>query len=90
VIFVYAMTSDQRGILGSFSRTFNLPANNNAGPFGLPMRPGYIQFSSDELGNLAGVERIYYRIAPVDFTSRLWGFVSVTNNVTQEVTVITP
>ena len=87
-IFAYAM--GERAFFTTVSRFFEVPPDNNGGPFGLPLRPGYIQFSSDDLAIPAGVERIYYRIAPTDFTSRFWAFVSVTNNVTQEVTVITP
>lgn len=72
------------------TRRFEVPANNTGGPNGLPLRPGFIQFSSAELSNLGGAQRIYYRIAPADFDARLWAFISVTNNTTQEITLITP
>lgn len=88
VIFVRAM--GDRTIRADISRFFNIPPDNNTGPFGLPLRPGYIQLSSDELPSLPGVDRIWYTIAPTDFTSRLWAFVSITNNTTQEVTIVTP
>ncbi len=88
VIFVRMM--GDRTIRADISRIFTIPPDNSTGPFGLPLRPGYIQFSSDELPSLAGIDRIWYTIAPTDFTTRLWAFVSITNNTTQEVTIITP
>jgi hypothetical protein len=53
--------------------------------------PAYLQ--SDlftQLGDLAGVDRLRVRISPTSDTQHLWAMVSVTNNVTQEVTMITP
>jgi hypothetical protein len=39
---------------------------------------------------LAGTSRIRIEITPIEPDLRLWGFVSVTNNATQHVTLITP
>ncbi|HJQ41142.1 MAG TPA: hypothetical protein VKB93_28730 [Thermoanaerobaculia bacterium] len=88
VIFVRLM--GERTIRAEISRVFDIPPDNNTGPFGLPLRPGYIQFSSNDLPSLSGVDRIWYSIAPTDFTTRLWAFASITNNTTQEVTIVTP
>jgi hypothetical protein len=53
--------------------------------------PAYVQL--DQFGQapeLAGVDRIRVRISPTNATQRLWAMISVTNNVTQELTMITP
>ncbi len=53
--------------------------------------PEYAQL--DQFGQapeLAGIDRIRVRISPTNATQRLWAMVSVTNNVTQELTMITP
>lgn len=53
--------------------------------------PAYVQL--DQFGQapeLAGLDRIRVRISPTNATQRLWAMVSVTNNVTQELTMITP
>ena len=53
--------------------------------------PAYVQL--DQFGQtpeLAGIDRIRVRISPTNSTQRLWAMVSVTNNVTQELTMITP
>jgi hypothetical protein len=53
--------------------------------------PAYLQFDQFAgLPELAGVDRIRVRISPMDASQRLWAMVSVTNNVTQELTLITP
>jgi hypothetical protein len=53
--------------------------------------PAYGQL--DQFGQapeLAGIDRVRVRISPTNETQRLWAMVSVTNNVTQELTMITP
>ncbi|HXH38118.1 MAG TPA: hypothetical protein VNN08_05795, partial [Thermoanaerobaculia bacterium] len=53
--------------------------------------PAYGQL--DQFGQapeLAGIDRIRVRISPTNATQRLWAMVSVTNNVTQELTMVTP
>lgn len=53
--------------------------------------PAYVQL--DQFGQapeFAGIDRIRVRISPTNATQRLWAMVSVTNNVTQELTMITP
>jgi hypothetical protein len=53
--------------------------------------PAYLQSDVfSQLGTLTGVYRIRVRISPTSDTQHLWAMVSVTNNVTQEVTMITP
>jgi hypothetical protein len=53
--------------------------------------PAYLQFDQfAQLPELAGVSKIRVRISPMDASQRLWAMVSVTNNVTQELTMITP
>jgi hypothetical protein len=53
--------------------------------------PAYLQFDQfAQVPELAGVDRIRVRISPMDASQRLWAMVSVTNNVTQELTLITP
>ena len=53
--------------------------------------PAYVQADLfGLLGDLAGVDRIRVRISPTSDAQRLWAMISVTNNVTQEVTVVTP
>ena len=53
--------------------------------------PAYVQF--DQFGQapeLGGIDRIRVRVSPTNSAQRLWAMVSVTNNVTQELTMITP
>jgi hypothetical protein len=53
--------------------------------------PAYLQSDVfSQLGDRPGVDRIRVRISPTSDAQRLWAMVSVTNNVTQEVTMITP
>jgi hypothetical protein len=53
--------------------------------------PAYLQLDVfSQLGNVPGVDRMRVRISPTSDVQRLWAMVSVTNNVTQEVTMITP
>ncbi len=55
------------------------------------LTPAYVQL--DQFGQateLAGIDRIRVRISPTNASQRLWAMVSVTNNVTQELTMITP
>jgi hypothetical protein len=40
--------------------------------------------------DISGVERVRIRVTPLDQTQRLWAFVTVTNNNTQELTVVSP
>lgn len=51
-------------------------------------------YGSMDLGGtfplLAGRVQLTVSAAPFDFTRRIWAFVTVTNNVTQQVTTITP
>lgn len=51
-------------------------------------------FASVDLGQtfplLTGKQKIAISAAPFDFTRKIWAFVTVTNNDTQQVTVITP
>jgi hypothetical protein len=53
--------------------------------------PGYFAvFDLSSIALLEGVERLRLEIVPVTEGMRIWGFVTVVNNVTQYATVITP
>ncbi len=53
--------------------------------------PAYLQVDLfSQLGDLANVDRLRVRISPTNDTQRLWAMISVTNNVTQEVTMVPP
>lgn len=56
--------------------------------------PGYAQVNDLDLAAIApglrGAARIRLELEPVAPTTRIWGFVTVTNNETQHVTTITP
>jgi hypothetical protein len=60
-----------------------------------PMGPsydlGYAEISNlDAIPELLGTDRLRIEVKPITPNLRLWAFVSVTNNVTQHVTTITP
>ena len=58
---------------------------------GDPYDPAYAELNLfGEAPELAGVDRIRVRISPTSATQRVWAMVSVTNNVTQELTIISP
>jgi hypothetical protein len=57
----------------------------------LPSAPAYAEVGfSGGAPELAGVDRIRVRIVPTNDAQRLWGMVSITNNDTQELTIISP
>jgi hypothetical protein len=60
-------------------------------PVGLQLRPsaGHIA-NVESLPELADWDAIWIEVVPVTPGARLWAFVSVTNNDTQQVTLITP
>ena len=55
-------------------------------------QPGIAQigFLSDAFPVIATSERVFVEVTPMSELDRLWGFISVTNNETQHVTVIEP
>lgn len=57
----------------------------------LPSAPAYAEVGfSGGTPEFAGVDRIRVRIVPSNTAQRLWGMISVTNNDTQELTIISP
>lgn len=56
----------------------------------LPTHPAYAQEELSQLLPLEGLEPLRVEIEPVTPGVRLWAFVSVTNNETHHVTVVTP
>lgn len=65
--------------------TFNLPAPGTQAIF-----PASVELPLWLLSELAGNKRIRIQIDPLNDSRDYWGFVSVTHNETQHVTVITP
>lgn len=58
---------------------------------GTDVTPSYAQLGNlGAIAPLDGVTRVSIQVQPLDPTVRIWAFVSVTNNETQHVTVITP
>lgn len=55
-----------------------------------PAIPGYAELLLDPVPELAGVDRMRVEIRPLTPGLRFWGMVSVTNNETQHVTIISP
>jgi hypothetical protein len=51
---------------------------------------GYAQLSLGDIAELQGSERIRIEVTPITQGLRLWGFVSITNNATQHVTIVSP
>lgn len=56
----------------------------------LPTHPAYAQAELAQLASLAGLESLRVEIEPLDPGVRLWAFVSIVNNATHHVTVVTP
>jgi hypothetical protein len=56
----------------------------------LPTHPAYAQAELAQLGSLAGMESLRVEVEPLDPGVRLWAFVSIVNNETHHVTVVTP
>lgn len=61
------------------------------GPVGcIPSFPRFASLSDFVSSDLPGVDRMRLEIRPSDPGMRLWAFVSITNNVTQQITTVTP
>ena len=56
----------------------------------LPTHPAYAQAELAQLGSLAGLESLRVEVEPLDPGVRLWAFISIVNNETHHVTVVTP
>jgi hypothetical protein len=62
-----------------------------AGPPFSPIYPGYIEISDlNAIAPLSGTERVRIEIEPVTPGLQFWAFVTVVNNETQHLTVISP
>jgi hypothetical protein len=58
---------------------------------GLPFKPGYAQIDfSTRFPTASQYSRLRIEIEPLAGTTRYWAFVSITNNETQHVTLVTP
>lgn len=57
-----------------------------------PALPAYAEISSlrDVVASISGVDTVRLEVAPLTIGLRFWAFVSVTNNDTQHVTLVTP
>lgn len=55
-----------------------------------PGYPGFAQLDLDQMPELVGQTSVSVRIKPQEQDARLWAFVTVTNNETQQVTTIVP
>lgn len=56
----------------------------------LPTHPAYAQLDPAQLGSLGDLQSMRIEVEPLDPTARLWAFVSIVNNTTHHVTVVTP
>jgi hypothetical protein len=75
--------------LATFTRT--LVARGLRATFALlPQQPAYVAFDSRELPPIDPIQQIWYSIEPLTPGLRLWAYVTVTHNVTQHVTTISP
>lgn len=54
-----------------------------------PLYPGYAELDLDAMPELAGATRVDVTIE-TPYEGRFWAFLSVTNNVTQQITTVTP
>lgn len=54
------------------------------------LKPSYAQLMIDQIPELAGAERLRVEIEPVTPGIRYWALASITNNVTQQVTLVSP
>ena len=52
--------------------------------------PGYVEIPLSGKSELSSAQRIRVEIEPLDGLKEYWGFVSVTHNETQHVTIVTP
>ena len=59
------------------------------GSLELPLQPGYAELSLREVAELAGHESIWLTVESTS-SNNIWAFVSITNDATQEITVVTP
>jgi hypothetical protein len=76
---------------GALLKENDLPVILPIGLPALPSAPAYAEVGfSGGAPEFAGVDRIRVRIVPTNDAQRLWGMISVTNNDTQELTIISP
>lgn len=79
------------GTAAAFSRTIAFsfsPAHNPN--FVKPVTPGYIQLDLHAAAELSGLERVRVEIEPATTDLEFWAFITLTNNASQQVTVISP
>ena len=73
-------------LLTDFTPSFATPISGG----GAANYPGYFELSLESLPEVVRAQRVRVEIEPLDGRQDYWGFVSVTDNNTQHVTVITP
>lgn len=60
-------------------------------PYAARFYPAYYQFNSiSQIADVSTTDRVRLEVEPVSPGTRVWSFVSVTNNETQHVTTVTP
>lgn len=55
-----------------------------------PYYPGYAELALGQLLALDGIETLRVELEPLEAGTRIWGFVSITNNDTHHVTLVSP
>ncbi len=71
-------------LIGEYSLPFNYDPGSSI------LEPGYLEWSLWNLPELGPYETVRLALTPETSGLRFWGFVTVTNNETQHVTVIEP
>jgi hypothetical protein len=79
-------------LIGQMMVDLAVPADNTATPLGLPISPGYSQIplNGELFPGLSSASRIRVEVTPNDPARPLWAFVSITNNLTNLITTVTP
>jgi hypothetical protein len=56
----------------------------------LPTRPAYLDLDLASLTALDGLESVRVEVEPVAAQTKLWAFMTITNNDTHHVTIVSP
>lgn len=88
--FIVRYFDPNGALIGEVRRRFDSPAEVSIPPALLPLFAAYSQIDVGRDLILTGIDRISIEVEPAEPGQRIWGFVSVTSNVTQQVTVIAP
>ena len=82
----FPRSSTDDTLLYETTPSFTVPATGG----GFISCPGYYELALASIPALAGTQRVRIEVEPLDGAGDYWGFVSVTHNDTQHVTVIAP